>query len=320
MLLMESTQERLPEENASWLFLQLLSGLHFCHQRNIVHGDIKPENLLLNDDVLKIADFSSRINAYRTLSECSPTYLGIVGSSVYAAPELKHDLSRAATPVSESWSPASASASTSSSSSSNTTSICHPAVDIWSAGVTLFVMCAGYTPWTCASENDASFKSFLHDPESFFPPHFSPELRGLLRLILQLSPQERPSAEECMGHPWVMKAYRFSIAQLGSLFPVNVDIDSRSEALLHKSLKKARSFPSKGSGSSRTFGSVFCGGGRKLSFAATVTDKFKARRVPRRKRSSSVSVAISLPFSSSNESLTRIKRLRSSYSANLAPF
>ena len=41
------------------VFLQMLQGLDFIHGRNIVHKDIKPENVFLTDDgaVAKLGDF-----------------------------------------------------------------------------------------------------------------------------------------------------------------------------------------------------------------------------------------------------------------------
>jgi serine/threonine protein kinase len=335
MLLMETTQQRLSESEVTWMFLQLLTGLDFCHQRSVVHGDIKPENLLLSEGVLKIADFSSRVNAYRALSECSPTYLGIIGSSVYAAPELQHD-----SPMPRSSSTSSLSSlATSPTTPQAISMVCHPAVDVWSAGVTLFVMCAGYTPWRVASQSDVNYRSFLLDPEAFFPDSFSIELRGLLRLILQTDPDRRPSAQECLSHPWAIKMYRESITSLQSILPHNAtglsrmamvspSKDTVSKLKRHQksnSLAKARSFPSRvgrkwATANGTSFENV-------LVLSALVEadsdsnedcqdDQNEFGRA--RKRSSSFSVSITIPLPDSTPKKRRLRACTSA--ANLAPF
>lgn len=51
---------RLPEAQAQVVFRQVLSGLDYLHYNSLVHGDLKPENLLLSErGVVKIADFGS---------------------------------------------------------------------------------------------------------------------------------------------------------------------------------------------------------------------------------------------------------------------
>lgn len=51
---------RLPEKQAQVVLRQVLSGLDYLHYNSLVHGDLKPENLLLSErGVVKIADFGS---------------------------------------------------------------------------------------------------------------------------------------------------------------------------------------------------------------------------------------------------------------------
>ena len=50
--------EKLDSETVKSLFLQLLRGLSFCHTHNVLHRDLKPQNLLINKNgELKLADF-----------------------------------------------------------------------------------------------------------------------------------------------------------------------------------------------------------------------------------------------------------------------
>ena len=135
--LMDSADQRFTEQEAAWLFGQILNGLDHCHQKELFHGDIKPENLLLKGGVVKLTDFCSNSKS--------------IGSSVYAAPERCGDFSCSEEPGNYSSLPSPPPPTSPSSSSSLTLSA---AADVWSAGVTLFVMCAGYTPWRRPTASD----------------------------------------------------------------------------------------------------------------------------------------------------------------------
>eukprot|EP00658_Telonema_sp_P-2_P035506 TRINITY_DN257_c0_g1_i10.p1 TRINITY_DN257_c0_g1~~TRINITY_DN257_c0_g1_i10.p1 ORF type:complete len:236 (-),score=19.54 TRINITY_DN257_c0_g1_i10:363-1070(-) len=66
---------------------QLLSGLHYCHKRNIMHRDIKGANLLITEDgILKLGDFGLS----RTFAANDPAYkyTNRVVTLWYRAPEL----------------------------------------------------------------------------------------------------------------------------------------------------------------------------------------------------------------------------------------
>jgi serine/threonine protein kinase len=55
--IMRNKKQVFEEKDISQIMGQILEGLHFLHQRNIVHRDIKASNLLMKDGVIKIADF-----------------------------------------------------------------------------------------------------------------------------------------------------------------------------------------------------------------------------------------------------------------------
>merc|ERR1711871_316863 len=176
MSLTESPNQKYDEKEASYVMKQVMTGLDFCHRRGIFHGDIKPENLLLKDDVVKLTDFSIKIYGHDDISSlppCSSVLNGDgnnnssnsnsegsienivqdknsgenIGSTVYAAPELRQGINAYISNLS--------------------------AADVWSAGVTLFVMCSGYIPWRSTSMNDENFARFIATPASFFPSSFS---------------------------------------------------------------------------------------------------------------------------------------------------
>lgn len=72
------------ESAARRKFWQILSAIEYCHNRRIVHRDLKAENLLLDSNMnIKIADFG--FSNYYNPNECLSTWCG---SPPYAAPEV----------------------------------------------------------------------------------------------------------------------------------------------------------------------------------------------------------------------------------------
>ncbi|CAL5071168.1 unnamed protein product [Urochloa decumbens] len=160
---------RMPEDLARHYFRQLVSAVRYCHARGVFHRDIKPENLLLDESgALKVADFG--------LGAVSSSDAGVLrhtmcGTPAYVAPEI---LSR------KGYDPAK--------------------VDIWSCGVVLFVLAAGYLPF-----NDASLVNMyrkIYAGKFRCPAWFSPALRDLLRRVLHPDPGARIDADGIVAHPW----------------------------------------------------------------------------------------------------------------------
>ncbi|XP_044983818.1 CBL-interacting protein kinase 29-like [Hordeum vulgare subsp. vulgare] len=147
-------------------FRQLVSAVRYCHSRGVYHRDIKPENLLLDGEgELKVADFGLGAIADGSLHHT------LCGTPAYVAPEILskqgHD------PAKD---------------------------DIWSCGVVLFVLAAGYLPF-----NDASLINMyrkIYAGRFCCPNWFSPALRHLLRRILDPNPATRIDMDGIMEHPW----------------------------------------------------------------------------------------------------------------------
>lgn len=162
---------RMTEDLARHYFRQLVSAVRYCHARGVYHRDIKPENLLLDaGGELKVADFGLGAVADGGGKGGSPRHT-MCGTPAYVAPEI---LSR------KGYEPAK--------------------VDVWSCGVVLFVLAAGYLPF-----NDASLVNMyrkIYAGRFRCPGWFSPALRDLVRRVLDPDPSARIDADGIVAHPW----------------------------------------------------------------------------------------------------------------------
>ncbi|KAF7759892.1 hypothetical protein Agabi119p4_11587 [Agaricus bisporus var. burnettii] len=168
----------LKEKDAARLFSQLISGVWYIHQKKIVHRDLKLENLLLdrNRNVI-ITDFGF---ANRFEHKADDLMQTSCGSPCYAAPELV---------ISEGLYVGSA-------------------VDIWSCGVILYAMLAGYLPFDDDPANpdgdniNLLYKYIVSTPLSF-PEYISADARDLLSMMLVPDPSRRANLDGVMRHRWL---------------------------------------------------------------------------------------------------------------------
>ncbi|KAL6454853.1 KIN1 Serine/threonine protein kinase KIN1 [Candida maltosa Xu316] len=148
------------------------SALDYCHRNNVVHRDLKIENIMINEKGdIKIIDFGlSNLYAPRNLLK---TYCG---SLYFAAPELL-----SAKPY------------------------IGPEVDVWSFGVVLYVLVCGKVPF------DDQSVSVLHEKikkgNVEYPNFLSRECVSLLSRMLVVDPSKRASLYEVCSHPWMNKGY-----------------------------------------------------------------------------------------------------------------
>ena len=159
---------RLVETLARKYFVQIISALEYLHrERKVAHRDLKPENVLLDKNSnIRLVDFGLS----NTFSEEHPDMSTICGSPAYIAPEMLKG-------------------------QSYTT-----AVDIWSAGVLLYVITVGKVPFE--DENPRQLLTKILETPVVFPPFLSPPLRDLITRMLAKSPSERISIEKIKEHPW----------------------------------------------------------------------------------------------------------------------
>ncbi|XP_058868138.1 serine/threonine-protein kinase MARK2 isoform X2 [Acipenser ruthenus] len=159
---------RMKEKEARAKFRQIVSAVQYCHQKNIVHRDLKAENLLLDADMnIKIADFGFS-NEF-TLGSKLDTFCG---SPPYAAPELfqgkKYD---------------------------------GPEVDVWSLGVILYTLVSGSLPFD--GQNLKELRERVLRGKYRIPFYMSTDCENLLKKFLILNPGKRGSLEQIMRDRWM---------------------------------------------------------------------------------------------------------------------
>lgn len=162
---------KLSEPRSCDYFLQILSAVEYLHEHNVVHRDLKAENLLLTEDykTIKIADFGFA-NYYKLDTPLSTW----CGSPPYAAPELFKGLQYVGPPV-----------------------------DIWSMGVILYVMVCGSLPFD--GHNLVYLKSRVLSGKYRIPFFMSTECEGLIRGMLRLDPERRFNIRQIKANSWTLK-------------------------------------------------------------------------------------------------------------------
>ncbi|KAK8654918.1 hypothetical protein V6N13_107514 [Hibiscus sabdariffa] len=194
---------KLNEHVARKYFQQLMSAVDFCHSRGVSHRDLKPENLLLDENEdLKISDFGLSALPEQLLND------GLLhtqcGTPAYVAPEVLrkkgYDGSKA---------------------------------DIWSCGVVLFVLLAGFLPFQ--DENLMKMYRKVFKAEFEFPSWFSTESRRLVSKLLVADPERRITIPAIMRDQWFRKEFTRPLA-----FSIEEPIDD-DESPASKATKQ--SFP-----------------------------------------------------------------------------
>ncbi|CCD24945.1 putative serine/threonine protein kinase KIN4 NDAI_0E01290 [Naumovozyma dairenensis CBS 421] len=170
-------KRRLKEPHACQLFAQLISGVTYMHSKGLVHRDLKLENLLLDkNENLIITDFGF-VNEFFGSNELMKRSCG---SPCYAAPELVL----------------------------STEPYRARKVDIWSCGIILYAMLAGYLPWDDDSQNPngddiGKLYQYITKTALKFPAYISPLARDLIRKILTANPSRRISISYICKHDWL---------------------------------------------------------------------------------------------------------------------
>eukprot|EP00826_Nyctotherus_ovalis_P060367 TRINITY_DN8460_c0_g3_i1.p1 TRINITY_DN8460_c0_g3~~TRINITY_DN8460_c0_g3_i1.p1 ORF type:complete len:490 (-),score=143.26 TRINITY_DN8460_c0_g3_i1:83-1531(-) len=163
--------KRLDESTAKSIFKSLIAGLHYCHTRQIVHRDIKLDNLLLTSKgELKICDFgvSRVVGRGEVMAERC-------GTPAYMAPEILRDKGYKGF-----------------------------GADMWSAGVVLYAMLYGTVPFKATTIKE--LHRLIMKGKVELKEDISAEARDLLSKLLERSPRRRISTSEVIRHQWMQRA------------------------------------------------------------------------------------------------------------------
>ena len=177
--LFEQINNIFSETQIAVMFRQILSGLAYLHSNNIIHRDLKLENILIkeieksketNEDlfILKIIDFGTA-----KIFDKNKKARAIVGSSYYIAPEvLNKKYNREC--------------------------------DLWSAGVILYMFIVGHAPFEGKNDKEIMNKvkkgNFLKNEDRWI--NASNEVKDLINKLLVYEPEKRLTAFEALKHPW----------------------------------------------------------------------------------------------------------------------
>ncbi|XP_034690320.1 serine/threonine-protein kinase SAPK2-like isoform X2 [Vitis riparia] len=179
---------RFSEDEARYFFQQLISGVSYCHSMQICHRDLKLENTLLDGSPaprLKICDFG-----YSKSSVLHSQPKSTVGTPAYIAPEV---LSRK--------------------------EYDGKIADVWSCGVTLYVMLVGAYPF----EDPDDPRNFRKTIARILSVHYSipdyvrvsMECKHLLSRIFVANPEKRITIPEIQNHPWFIRNLPIEFMQGG---------------------------------------------------------------------------------------------------------
>ncbi|XP_024985077.1 calcium-dependent protein kinase 7-like [Cynara cardunculus var. scolymus] len=178
---------RYTERAAAAIMRTIVEIVQMCHSHGVMHRDLKPENFLFGNKKetapLKAIDFGLSV-----FFKPGDVFNEIVGSPYYMAPEvLKRSYG--------------------------------PEVDVWSAGVILYILLCGVPPFWAETEQGVaeaiirSVINFKRDPW----PKISDNAKDLVKKMLEPDPKRRLTAQQVLEHPWLLNSKKAPNVPLGEV-------------------------------------------------------------------------------------------------------
>eukprot|EP01134_Creolimax_fragrantissima_P000955 CFRG0955T1 len=165
-------QQRLPDDLVWKYFRDVLAGVHYLHSCNIIHRDIKPDNLLVMGDTVKLSDFGVSEEVVGLQGQTTRS----VGSVAFWAPELcKSEASEYA----------------------------GKPLDVWAMGVTLYSLLVGKLPFNANST--LAMIDQIRNQDIDMNVELADNARDIIRLMLEKNPSIRPTCDDLMKHPYVTR-------------------------------------------------------------------------------------------------------------------
>ena len=159
--------KRLPESEIRKITQQLTSALYYLHENNIIHRDIKPQNILLSaNGVIKICDFG-----FARFFDNKTMITSIKGTPLYMAPELLSEYPY------------------------------NKKADLWSLGVILYELFVGQPPFYTNSFQTLMKK--IHKEDIRYPDSMTPQFKYFLKGLLHKNPKDRWDWPKILSHPFL---------------------------------------------------------------------------------------------------------------------
>ncbi|XP_008805015.1 calcium-dependent protein kinase 3-like isoform X2 [Phoenix dactylifera] len=195
------------ERAAATVTRTIVEVVQLCHRHGVIHRDLKPENFLFSNkkenSPLKAIDFGLSI-----FFKPGETFSEIVGSPYYMAPEvLKRNYG--------------------------------PEIDIWSAGVILYILLCGVPPFWAETEQGVAqailrgLIDFKREPW----PNVSENAKNLVRQMLEPDPKVRLTAKQVLEHPWLQNAKKAPNVPLGDAVKSRLKQFSRMNRFKRRALR-----------------------------------------------------------------------------------
>ncbi|XP_007902284.2 serine/threonine-protein kinase DCLK3 [Callorhinchus milii] len=188
------------EQCAAFMITNLCKALAYIHSKNIVHRDMKPENLLVQCDAdgntaLKLADFGLAVKVTEPI-------FTVCGTPTYVAPEILSETGYGLE------------------------------VDMWATGVILYILLCGFPPFRSLERDQEELFEIIQLGEyEFLSPYWdniSDGVKGLISKLLVVDPKKRYTAQHVLQHHWIQLGGKMNTPTLKGEMTTNLEAHFKS--------------------------------------------------------------------------------------------